>query len=135
MYTPLLQIHSIATNFTPHSHSSQNPLIFFVHQFPQIPKFPKCTYSSLSYNRKTLFKNRIKCTANSDSNPAKWEALLPKNIISAEKILRSIAGATSSLICQFISSPTIILHSVDPRIKLVSFIPFTNTTIRVNCLY
>lgn len=30
----------------------------------------------------------------------------------------SIAGATSSPICQFISSPTTFLHSVDPRIKL-----------------
>ncbi|KAI3715381.1 hypothetical protein L6452_22362 [Arctium lappa] len=114
MYSPLPQIHPTA-NFTPHSH---NPHIFFIHQFPQNPKIPNYSYSSLPYNRKTLFKTRIKCTENTNSSPAKWEGLLPKNIISAEKILRSIAGATSSPICQFISSPTTFLHSVDPRIKL-----------------
>lgn len=38
----------------------------------------------------------------------------------AEGVLRLIAGATSSPICQFIDSPLTLLHSVDPRIKLVS---------------
>ncbi|KAD2394107.1 hypothetical protein E3N88_41084 [Mikania micrantha] len=113
MNTPLLQIH-LTTNFTPNSLASRNPLIFFVHQCPPNPIIPKYTYSSPRYNRKTL----IKCAENSDSNPPKWVRLLPNNIISAEKILRSIAGATSSPICQFISSPTTFLHSVDPRIKL-----------------
>lgn len=36
-----------------------------------------------------------------------------------DKVLHSIAGATSSPICQFIPSPATFLHSVDPRIKLV----------------
>ncbi|KAK9060589.1 hypothetical protein SSX86_021295 [Deinandra increscens subsp. villosa] len=117
MNTPHPQIHPTA-NFTPYSSSPRNPLIFFIHQFPRKPKITRYTYSSPHYNTRTLFKTLIKCTENSDSNPPKWERLLPKNIISAEKILRSIAGATSSPICQFISSPTTFLHSVDPRIKL-----------------
>ncbi|KAJ8428582.1 hypothetical protein Cgig2_031376 [Carnegiea gigantea] len=36
-----------------------------------------------------------------------------------DKVLHSIAGATSSPICQFIPSPATVLHSVDPRVKLV----------------
>lgn len=36
-----------------------------------------------------------------------------------DKVLRSIAGATSGPICQFIPSPVTFLQSVDPRIKLV----------------
>lgn len=124
MNTQLPHIHPI-TNFKPYSLSTKHPLIFFTHhQFPQIPNTPNFTYSPLHYNHKPLFKTLIKCTQNSDSNPLKWEKLLPKNIISAEKILRSIAGATSSPICQFISSPTTFLHSVDPRIKLVTFCYF-----------
>ncbi|KAK1414143.1 hypothetical protein QVD17_29884 [Tagetes erecta] len=114
MNTPLPQIHSI-TNFTPNSLSSPTPFIFFIHKFPPNPKL---TYSTPHYNTKTLFKTITKCTQNSDSNPSKWDRLLPNNLISAEKILRSIAGATSSPICQFISAPTTFLHSVDPRIKL-----------------
>ncbi|KAJ0677290.1 hypothetical protein HanOQP8_Chr12g0435221 [Helianthus annuus] len=106
-----IQIHPTA-NFTL---SSRNPRIFFLPQFPPNPqKIPKHTYTP-----KPLFKTLIKCSQTSDSDPPKWEKLLPKNIISADKILRSIAGATSSPICQFISSPTTFLHSVDPRIKLI----------------
>nr|XP_043624419.1 protein ABCI12, chloroplastic [Erigeron canadensis] len=117
MYTQLLQTHPIFT-FKPCSISSSHPLIFIntSHQFPINQRPPN---SSFHYNHKTLFKTLINCTQNADSNTPKWENLLPKNVISAEKILRSIAGATSSPICQFISSPTTFLHSVDPRIKLV----------------
>lgn len=46
----------------------------------------------------------------------KW---LPTGGLAADKVLRLISSATSSPICQFISSPTTFLHSVDPRIKLV----------------
>ncbi|XP_076887229.1 protein ABCI12, chloroplastic isoform X1 [Bidens hawaiensis] len=103
-----IQIHP-PTNFTL---SSRNTLIFSTHQFPISPNTPKYSYT------KPIFKALIKCTQNTDSNPPKWDKLLPNNIISAENILRSIAGATSSPICQFIASPTTFLHSVDPRIKL-----------------
>ncbi|XP_071742049.1 protein ABCI12, chloroplastic-like [Rutidosis leptorrhynchoides] len=117
MFTPLVQIHPIS-NFNPHYFSSHNPLIFFTYQLPQNPKTLNYTLSSLNYKRKTPFQTLIKCSQNSDSNSPNWERLIPKDLISAEKILRSIAGATSSPICQFISSPTTFLHSVDSRIKL-----------------
>ncbi|KAL8171352.1 hypothetical protein V2J09_023156 [Rumex salicifolius] len=48
-----------------------------------------------------------------------WKNWLPKPDLGPDRILRSISGATSGPICQFISSPTTFLHSVDPRIKLV----------------
>ncbi|XP_042469438.1 protein ABCI12, chloroplastic-like [Zingiber officinale] len=48
-----------------------------------------------------------------------WAALIPRGVgVGPEKVLRLIAGATSSPICQFIESPRTFLHSVDPRIKL-----------------
>lgn len=46
----------------------------------------------------------------------KW---LPTGALAADKVLRLIAGATASPICQFVSSPTTFLHSLDPRVKLV----------------
>lgn len=51
---------------------------------------------------------------------SRWAALIPRGVgVGPEKVLRLIAGATSSPICQFIESPRTFLHSVDPRIKLV----------------
>ncbi|KAL8105205.1 hypothetical protein AgCh_029124 [Apium graveolens] len=68
---------------------------------------------------KTL-KPKFTCSATIDDAgpPRNWEKWLPKNLFSAEKVLKSISEATSSPICQFISSPTTFLHTVDPRIKL-----------------
>ncbi|PSR85182.1 hypothetical protein CEY00_Acc33166, partial [Actinidia chinensis var. chinensis] len=65
-----------------------------------------------------LLRPQILCRADTSSGSENWEKWVPKNIFSAEKVLRLISGATSSPICQFISSPTTFLHSVDPRIKL-----------------
>ncbi|EXC05730.1 hypothetical protein L484_011311 [Morus notabilis] len=48
-----------------------------------------------------------------------WVNRLPTGAIAADKVLRLIAGATASPICQYVSSPSTFLHSVDPRIKLV----------------
>lgn len=48
-----------------------------------------------------------------------WVNRLPRGAIAADKVLRLIAGATASPICQYVSSPSTFLHSVDPRIKLV----------------
>eukprot|EP00268_Persea_americana_P059570 TRINITY_DN7330_c0_g1_i1.p1 TRINITY_DN7330_c0_g1~~TRINITY_DN7330_c0_g1_i1.p1 ORF type:complete len:398 (+),score=41.44 TRINITY_DN7330_c0_g1_i1:265-1458(+) len=48
----------------------------------------------------------------------KWAAMVFGRGNVAERILRLIAGATSSPICQFVSSPVTFLHSLDPRIKL-----------------
>lgn len=73
--------------------------------------------SNLSLN-KALNPHQIKSSLDANGGTGKWEKWLPKNLIGAEKVLRLISGATSSPICQFISSPTTFLHSVDPRIKL-----------------
>ncbi|KAM0954246.1 putative ABC/ECF transporter, transmembrane component [Dioscorea sansibarensis] len=55
-----------------------------------------------------------------EGTPSKvWESWVLHGAISPERILRLIAGATSSPICQFIESPRTFLHSVDPRIKLI----------------
>lgn len=45
-----------------------------------------------------------------------------------------IAGATSSPICQFISSPTTFLHTVDPRIKLAWLLALVILPARSNIL-
>lgn len=52
-----------------------------------------------------------------------WVNRLPRGAIAADKVLRLIAGATASPICQYVSSPSTFLHSVDPRIKLVCPFP------------
>ncbi|XP_078446843.1 cobalt ion transmembrane transporter [Wolffia australiana] len=57
----------------------------------------------------------VSCSAGSSSW---WKGARPE-FISAEKIFRAISGATSGPICQFIESPSTILHSLNPRIKLV----------------
>ncbi|KAI3856792.1 hypothetical protein MKW92_046314 [Papaver armeniacum] len=67
-------------------------------------------------------KFEVYCSVNNDSNGDKtsniWMKWMPKGDI-AEKVFRLISSATSSPICQYVSSPTTFLHSVDPRIKLV----------------
>ncbi|RZC93904.1 hypothetical protein C5167_016599 [Papaver somniferum] len=66
-------------------------------------------------------KFEVYCSVN-DNNGDKtsniWMKWIPKGDI-AEKVFRLISSATSSPICQYVSSPTTFLHSVDPRIKLV----------------
>ncbi|KAK1272963.1 hypothetical protein QJS04_geneDACA019028 [Acorus gramineus] len=57
---------------------------------------------------------RIRAAATDDGD--RWVA--PRADL-AEKVLRTIAGATSSPVGQFVASPLTFLHSVDPRIKLV----------------
>lgn len=68
-------------------------------------------------------KFEVYCSVN-DNNGDKtsniWMKWIPKGDI-AEKVFRLISSATSSPICQYVSSPTTFLHSVDPRIKLVIF--------------
>ncbi|CAA6663568.1 unnamed protein product [Spirodela intermedia] len=63
------------------------------------------------------------CSARSSdsSSPlsSSWWRQVQQKVVSPEKILRIISGATSSPICQFIESPATVLHSVNPRIKLV----------------
>ncbi|KAJ7954981.1 protein ABCI12, chloroplastic [Quillaja saponaria] len=73
---------------------------------------------------KTLWKVKrvnlqIRASAGSYGETQNWVKWIPTGAFAADKVLRLIAGATASPICQFISSPTTFLHSVDPRIKLV----------------
>ncbi|XP_057550212.1 protein ABCI12, chloroplastic [Amaranthus tricolor] len=72
-------------------------------------------------NQWKVKKIRIQCASVSSEGEAHdWRKWVPKNVnFGADKVLKSIAGATSSPICQFISSPSTVLHDVDPRIKLV----------------
>ncbi|KAL5541710.1 hypothetical protein UlMin_009420 [Ulmus minor] len=72
----------------------------------------------ITENRKKL-SIRIRASASDNGGAAKWVNRLPTGAFAADKILRLIAGATSSPICQYVSSPSTFLHSVDPRIKLV----------------
>ncbi|XVF28952.1 hypothetical protein REPUB_Repub15cG0076900 [Reevesia pubescens] len=70
----------------------------------------------------TAKKRNFQITASIGSNNGEtrnWVSWLPTGGLAADKVLRLISTATSSPICQFISSPTTFLHSVDPRIKLV----------------
>ncbi|PON80203.1 ABC/ECF transporter, transmembrane component [Parasponia andersonii] len=68
-------------------------------------------------NEKTSF--RIRASSTHNSGTGSWVNRLPTGALAADKVLRLIAGATASPICQYVSSPSTFLHSVDPRIKLV----------------
>ncbi|KAK8684971.1 hypothetical protein V6N13_040983 [Hibiscus sabdariffa] len=78
---------------------------------------PLLSYCSKSPN----FRNfQVKASIGSNNGEAgNWVSWLPTGGLAADKVFRLISTATSSPICQFISSPTTFLHSVDPRIKLV----------------
>ncbi|KNA10665.1 hypothetical protein SOVF_142110 [Spinacia oleracea] len=66
------------------------------------------------------YKIQSKAAVRSDGEAFNWKKWLPRKVdFGPDKVLQSIAGATSSPICQFITSPTTFLHIVDPRIKLV----------------
>lgn len=71
------------------------------------------------------YKIQSKAAVRSDGEAFNWKKWLPRKVdFGPDKVLQSIAGATSSPICQFITSPTTFLHIVDPRIKLVIFLSF-----------
>ncbi|XWS09078.1 hypothetical protein CRYUN_Cryun40dG0055200 [Craigia yunnanensis] len=79
-------------------------------------------YGKLPNFNLTAKKRNFQIKASIESNNGetrKWVSWLPTGGLAADKILRLISSTTSSPICQFISSPTTFLHSVDPRIKLV----------------
>ncbi|KAK2982259.1 hypothetical protein RJ640_016389, partial [Escallonia rubra] len=115
--------HSPATATFPSLSSYQHPfkaLIFKHHHFS--PRY-STSIPRLSLTHKTL-RPTIRCTASDGAAAADtgdWHKWLPRNFFAPEKVLKSISGATSSPICQYISSPSTFLHSVDPRIKLVTF--------------
>lgn len=98
-----------------------------LHLSPSFRISPEILNPILQRHHSVTFRRQIKCTAN-DSNGGgsskNWEKWLPRNLFAAEKVFGAIAGATSSPIAQYISSPTTFLHSVDPRIKMVSLLSF-----------
>lgn len=86
-----------------------------------IPQNPKPGVLSSKEILKPINKRRLVIRSSVDDvgETGKWARWFPRGSIAADKVLRLISGATSSPICQFISSPTTFLHSVDPRLKLV----------------
>ncbi|GAB2295613.1 hypothetical protein Dimus_029769 [Dionaea muscipula] len=76
----------------------------------------------------------IRCTLSSEEgNSSTWKKWIPdRPVFGADGVLRSIANATSSPICQFIPAPTTFLHSIDPRIKLVWLLAFILLPARSN---
>ncbi|KAL5565521.1 hypothetical protein UlMin_028685 [Ulmus minor] len=72
----------------------------------------------ITENRKKL-SFRIRASASDNGGAVKWVNYLPTGAFAADKILRLIAGA-SSPICQYMSSPSMFLHSIDPIIKLLN---------------
>ncbi|KAL6503431.1 hypothetical protein OROGR_025354 [Orobanche gracilis] len=75
----------------------------------------------LQYRRYIKLKPQIKCTASIKNGVGgtnnNWEKWMPR-LFDAEKVFGAISGATSCPIAQYISSPTTLLHCVDPRIKM-----------------
>ncbi|KAG5560035.1 hypothetical protein RHGRI_003350 [Rhododendron griersonianum] len=123
------QILSLPSTPFHHTSKTQSPP-FLNHQFT-----PDTSKHRLQFSlHRTLLKTQIRCAADTGSGSRNWEKWLPKNVFSADKVLRLIAGATSSPICQFISSPTTFLHTVDPRIKLAWLLALVLLPARSNIL-
>ena len=81
-------------------------------------------------NKRTIIALRIRVSASSDNinsndgGTGNWVNRLPIGALSADKVLRLVAGATASPIGQYVAEPFTFLHSVDPRIKLVMVLFF-----------
>lgn len=93
---------------------------------PSSALFPKCPSAILRPYQTLLSSNtrlglRVRAS-NGDSNvqPANWSQWIPAGSFAADKVFRLIPGATASPIGQFVPSPATFLHSIDPRVKLVS---------------
>ncbi|KAF5175722.1 Abci12 protein [Thalictrum thalictroides] len=122
----MVNVHSIPPLHSPllppsYRHRTLVSLEFRIQFPPNYSNSSSTTYLSWKNQFKPLErlkKFEIRASTNDNSGASKWMSWVPKGDF-ADKIFRSISGATSSPICQFVSSPTTFLHSVDPRIKLV----------------
>ncbi|KAG4960187.1 hypothetical protein JHK87_036820 [Glycine soja] len=88
--------------------------------FPKRPSAILRPYQTL-LSSNTRLGLRVRAS-NGDSNvqPANWSQWIPAGSFAADKVFRLIPGATASPIGQFVPSPATFLHSIDPRVKLVS---------------
>ncbi|KAM6545319.1 hypothetical protein CsatB_026055 [Cannabis sativa] len=89
---------------------------------PKTLRLLPLSFTNQSLKTPHLQKNisfRVRASATDSSGARNWVNRLPTGALAADKVLRLIAGATSSPIGQYVSSPFTFLHSVDPRIKLV----------------
>lgn len=101
----------------------------FIHPFPSNYSVSITHLSWKKTVKPVMKKKRMKLgiysmaasSADGKGEALKWAAMIFRSGDVGERILRLIAGATSSPICQFVPSPVTFLHSLDPRIKLVSF--------------
>ncbi|PPD68401.1 hypothetical protein GOBAR_DD34725 [Gossypium barbadense] len=111
----------LSPNFKSLIHPTATRILNFPPKHPN--RLPLLSYCSKSPNFRFISKKRnfeVKASTGSNNGEAgNWVRWLPTGGLAADKVLRLISTATSSPICQFISSPTTFLHSVDPRIKLV----------------
>ncbi|KAK9161384.1 hypothetical protein Syun_007725 [Stephania yunnanensis] len=101
------------------SHSIRKTLAPLKLRPPNLHRLNRKSSLSLTSESLKIARERgfgIRCS--SGDGGSKWARWVPKGAV-AERVLRLISGATSSPICQYVSSPTTFLHSVDPRIKLV----------------
>ncbi|KAG8484344.1 hypothetical protein CXB51_022824 [Gossypium anomalum] len=114
----------LSPNFKSLIHPTATRILNFPPKHPN--RLPLLSYCSKSPNFRFISKKRnfeVKASIGSNNGEAgNWVRWLPTGGLAADKVLRLISTATSSPICQFISSPTTFLHSVDPRIKLVFFL-------------
>ncbi|KAF8387984.1 hypothetical protein HHK36_026650 [Tetracentron sinense] len=112
---PTVSFPSFSANYTRETLISRNfkPQFLPNHSHPRTQLSWKKTLEPLK-----LIKLKIRSAVGDNGETGKWVKWIPKGVVP-ERILRLISGATSSPICQFVSSPTTFLHSMDPRIKLV----------------
>lgn len=118
---PTLNSPFLNPNFKSLIHLTSTPILILPPNHPN-PKPILSLYTKFPNSNWAAKKRNFHIKASIDANngePRNWVSWLPKGSLAADKVLRLISSATSSPICQFISSPTTFLHSVDPRIKLV----------------
>lgn len=104
------------TNLTPRSLIPPNSTTFL---FQTLPNSRPILLPKKTFKPAKKISLRSRASASDSSETRNWVKWLPTGALAADKVLRLIAGATASPICQFVSSPTTFLHSLDPRVKLV----------------
>ncbi|KAI5447345.1 hypothetical protein KIW84_014984 [Lathyrus oleraceus] len=81
------------------------------------------SYNSLIQQNPFVQTILLRINASSKSDNAQspnWSKWIPAGSFVADKVFRLTFSATASPIGQFVSSPTMFLHSINPRVKLVT---------------